>query len=243
MKKTLNIIKNIFVWLVMLVAVFMMVFTIISVNTFNRDDRNLFGLRVYIVLSDSMSATDFSAGDLVFVTETDPSNLKEGDIIAFTSQNDENYGETVTHKIRSLTVTEDGEPGFITYGTTTDTDDEAIVTYPYVLGKYNFSVPKLGSFFQFLKTTPGYIMCILVPFLILIIFQGVNCVKIFKVYKSEQMSEIKAEREKLEAERLESQKMMAELLELKKQLSANMPNAQTEEAAPENQEAPAATEE
>ncbi|MBQ4137102.1 MAG: signal peptidase I, partial [Clostridia bacterium] len=211
MKKTLNIIKNIFVWLVMLVAVFMMVFTIISVNTFNRDDRNLFGLRVYIVLSDSMSATDFSAGDLVFVTETDPSNLKEGDIIAFTSQNDENYGETVTHKIRSLTVTEDGEPGFITYGTTTDTDDEAIVTYPYVLGKYNFSVPKLGSFFQFLKTTPGYIMCILVPFLILIIFQGVNCVKIFKVYKSEQMSEIKAEREKLEAERLESQKMMAEL--------------------------------
>ena len=243
MKKTLNIIKNIFVWLVMLVAVFMMVFTIISVNTFNRDDRNLFGLRVYIVLSDSMSATDFSAGDLVFVTETDPSNLKEGDIIAFTSQNDENYGETVTHKIRSLTVTEDGEPGFITYGTTTDTDDEAIVTYPYVLGKYNFSVPKLGSFFQFLKTTPGYIMCILVPFLILIIFQGVNCVKIFKVYKSEQMSEIKAEREKLEAERLESQKMMAELLELKKQLSSNMPNAQTEEAAPENQEAPAATEE
>jgi signal peptidase I len=243
MKKTLNIIKNIFVWLVMLVAIFMMVFTIISVNTFNRDDRNLFGLRVYIVLSDSMSATDFSAGDLVFVTETDPASLKEGDIIAFTSQNDENYGETVTHKIRSLTVTEDGEPGFITYGTTTDTDDEAIVTYPYVLGKYNFSVPKLGSFFQFLKTTPGYIMCILVPFLILIIFQGVNCVKIFKVYKSEQMSEIKAEREKLEAERLESQKMMAELLELKKQLSANMPNNQNAEDGAEVQDTPAATEE
>ena len=244
MKKTLNIIKNIFVWLVMLVAVFMMVFTIISVNTFNRDDRNLFGLRVYIVLSDSMSATDFSAGDLVFVTETDPAELKEGDIIAFTSQNDENYGETVTHKIRSLTVTEDGEPGFITYGTTTDTDDEAIVTYPYVLGKYNFSVPKLGSFFQFLKTTPGYIMCILVPFLILIIFQGVNCVKIFKVYKSEQMSEIKAEREKLEAERLESQKMMAELMELKKQLSANMPNAeQGAEDSPTQKDEPAQTEE
>ncbi|MBO7148866.1 MAG: signal peptidase I [Clostridia bacterium] len=244
MKKTLNIIKNIFVWIVMLVAIFMMVFTIISVNTFNRDDRNLFGLRVYIVLSDSMSATDFSAGDLVFVTETDPAELKEGDIIAFTSQNDENYGETVTHKIRSLTVTEDGEPGFITYGTTTDTDDEAIVTYPYVLGKYNFSIPKLGSFFQFLKTTPGYIMCILVPFLILIIFQGINCVKIFKVYKSEQMSEIKAEREKLEAERLESQKMMAELMELKKQLSANMPNTeQSADNSPAAQADPARSEE
>ncbi|MBQ7822279.1 MAG: signal peptidase I [Clostridia bacterium] len=223
MKKTLNIIKNIFVWIVMLVAIFMMVFTIISVNTFNRDDRNLFGLRVYIVLSDSMSATDFAAGDLVFVHETDPEDLKAGDIIAFTSQNDENYGETVTHKIRSLTVTENGEPGFVTYGTTTDTDDEAIVTYPYILGKYSFSIPKLGSFFQFLKTTPGYIMCILVPFMILIIFQGINCVKIFKVYKAEQMSEIKAEREKLEAERLESQKMMAELLELKKQLAGNAP--------------------
>ena len=36
-------------------AVFMMIFTIVSVSTFDRADRNLFGYKAFIVLSDSMS--------------------------------------------------------------------------------------------------------------------------------------------------------------------------------------------
>lgn len=219
MKKALNIIKNIFVWLMVVLAVGMMIFTIVSVTTFDRSERSLFGFKAFIVLSDSMSKTDFSAGDLVLVKEVDPSTLKEGDIIAYTSQNTSNYGETVTHKIRKLTKDANGEPGFITYGTTTDTDDEIVVTYPYVLGKYQTHIPKIGQFFMFLKTTPGYIVCILIPFLLLILIQGINCIRLFRRYKQEQMAELREEREKIEAERAESQKMMAELLELKAQLA------------------------
>ena len=40
--------------------------------------------------------------------------------------------------------------------------------YSDVLGKYQFSIAKLGTFFQFLKTPKGYICCILIPFLLLI---------------------------------------------------------------------------
>ena len=219
MKKVLNIIKNIFVWLMVALAVCMMIFTVVSVNTFDRSDRSLFGFKAFIVLSDSMSKTDFDAGDLVLVKEVDPSTLKEGDIIAYTSQNTSNYGETVTHKIRKLTTDANGEAGFITYGTTTDTDDETVVTYPYVLGKYKTNIPKVGRFFMFLKTTPGYIVCILIPFLLLILIQGLNCIKLFRRYKLEQMAEMKEERAKIEEERAESQKMMAELLALKAQLA------------------------
>ena len=219
MKRVLNIIKNIFVWLMVALAVCMMIFTVVSVNTFDRSDRSLFGFKAFIVLSDSMSKTDFDAGDLVLVKEVDPATLKEGDIIAYTSQNTSNYGETVTHKIRKLTTDANGEPGFITYGTTTDTDDETIVTYPYVLGKYKTNIPKVGRFFMFLKTTPGYIVCILIPFLLLILIQGLNCIKLFRRYKLEQMAEMKEERAKIEEERAESQKMMAELLALKAQLA------------------------
>ena len=219
MKKVLNIIKNIFVWLMVALAVCMMIFTVVSVNTFDRSDRSLFGFKAFIVLSDSMSKTDFDAGDLVLVKEVDPATLKEGDIIAYTSQNTSNYGETVPHKIRKLTTDANGEPGFITYGTTTDTDDETIVTYPYVLGKYTTNIPKVGRFFMFLKTTPGYIVCILIPFLLLILIQGLNCIRLFRRYKLEQMAEMKEERAKIEEERAESQKMMAELLALKAQLA------------------------
>ena len=196
----------------------MMIFTIVSVTTFDRADRNLFGYKTFIVLSDSMSKTDFNAGDIVFVKGVDASTLKEGDIISYVSQNSHNFGETVIHKIRRLTSDAEGNPGFVTYGTTTDTDDETVVTYPYVLGKYTGHLPKVGAFFQFLKTTPGYIVCILTPFLLLILFQGLNCIKLFRRYKQEQLDEMQAEREKIEAERLESQKMMQELLALKQQL-------------------------
>lgn len=106
--KALKIIRSIFVWLMVALAVFMMIFTIVSVSTFDRADRSLFGYKAFIVLSDSMSKTDFKAGDLVLVKAVDPSTLKEGDIIAYTSQNTSNYGETVTHKIRKITTDANG---------------------------------------------------------------------------------------------------------------------------------------
>lgn len=219
--KAMKILKNIFVWLIVALAAAMMIFTVVSVSTFDRADRNLFGYKAFIVLSDSMKATDFDAGDLVLVKEVDPATLKEGDIIAYTSQNTANYGETVTHKIRKLTTDANGEPGFITYGTTTDTDDETVVTYPYVLGKYRSHIPKVGAFFQFLKTTPGYIVCILVPFLLLILLEGIRCIRLFRKYKAEQQAELQAERDKIEADRAETQRMMQELLQMKAQMAQN----------------------
>ena len=216
--KVWKVIRGIFVWLMVVLAVGMMVFTIVSVSTFDRTDCSLFGYKAFIVLSDSMKATDFSAGDLVLVKDVDCSTLKEGDIIAYTSQNSSNYGETVTHRIRRLTTDANGQPGFLTYGTTTDTDDETIVTYPYVLGKYSTHIPNVGTFFQFLKTTPGYIVCIFLPFLLLILLEGVRCIHLFRKYKAEQQAELQAEREKLEADRAEAQRMMQELLQMKAQM-------------------------
>ena len=234
--KALRIIRTVLTWLVVAVAAFMMVFTIISVTTFNRADRSLFGRKAFIVLSDSMSKTDFNAGDLVLVKEVDPSTLQVGDIIAYTSQNSGNFGETVTHKIRALTTNENGEPGFITYGTTTDTDDETVVTYPFVLGKYTGRLAGVGKFFMFLKTTPGYIACILVPFLVLILIEGIRCVQLFRQYKAEQQSELKKEREKLESERKETQQMMEELLALKAQLSGQNSDASSAGSVPQTKE-------
>jgi signal peptidase len=219
MKKALQIIKTVLAWLVVAVAIGMMIFTLISVSTFDKTERNLFGFKFFIVTSDSMSATDFDAGDIAISKNVDPKTLKEGDIITFLSQDPDNFGEVITHKIRRLTTDANGRPGFVTYGTTTDTDDRTVVTHEYVVGQYIGRIPKVGSFFQFLKTTPGYIICILVPFLLLILSQGLNCVRLFRQYKKEQMEEMKAERAKIEEERAESQRMMAELMELKAQLA------------------------
>lgn len=239
--KALQTIGRVFVALLTVAAVAMMIFTIVSVRTFDRNDRDLFGYKAYIVRTDSMSATDFDAGDLVLVKEVDPLTLHEGDIIAFISQDPDSYGETFTHKIRSITLDENGSRTYVTYGTTTDTDDPTPTSDLYILGKYQCAIPKVGTFFTFLKTTPGYICCILLPFLLLIGAQGVSTVRIFKQYRAEQMAEIERERADIEAEREESRRMMAELMELKAKL-AQQGMGDIDDPPSEGEQAPAETE-
>lgn len=228
MKNAMSIIKTVLVWVVVLLAISMMIFTVISVTTFNRNDRDLFGYKMYIVNSDSMAATDFHAGDLILVKEVDPSTLKEGDIITFMSQDTNSFGETVTHKIRRLTRDAGGNPGFVTYGTTTDTDDATVVTYPYVLGKYESRIPGLGRFFNFLKTTPGYFVCIFIPFMLIILYEGVKFFSLFRRYKKEQMEEMQAERDRIQQERAENAKMLEQLQALKAQLEGQQVAAEAE---------------
>ena len=55
--------------------------------------------------------------------------------------------------------------------------------------------------------------------MLLILYQGINVIRLFRRYKKEQMEEMQAERDKIDAERLENQKMMAELMALKEQLA------------------------
>lgn len=231
MKKALSIIKTTLIWLVVLLAVSMMIFTVISVTTFNRNDRSLFGYKMYIVNSDSMAATDFKAGSLIFVKDVKPSTLKEGDIITFMSQDTASFGQTVTHKIRKLTTDAEGNPGFITYGTTTGIDDETIVTYPYVLGQYQSHISGLGTFFNFLKTTPGYFVCIFTPFMLIILYEGVKFFNLFRRYKNDQIQQMQVEKDKIEAQRIENERILAELQALKAQLeSAQAPAATVSES-------------
>ena len=173
-----------------------------------------------------------------------PKELQSGDIIAFISQNPSSFGETVTHRIRERRLSSDGQLlGYVTYGTNTDTDDETLVDPSFVLGSYAGKLPALGTFFQFLKTTPGYLTCILTPFLLLILWQGIQTVRLFRQYKREQMADMQAEREQIAREREASAEMMRELQALREQLARQngtaAPPVETAEQPSEAPEEPA----
>ena len=248
MKKILNVAVKIFTYIVIAVTIFMMVFTIFSVSTFDKNDRSLFGIKFYIVRTDSMSPSElnagddvhFDAGDIILIKNIEPAQrtqLQKGEVIAFVSQNSDSRGATITHMIYEVVTNDSGRViGYKTYGTNTGTVDESLVEPDYVLGVYTGKLPKVGYFFSFLKTTPGYIVCILVPFLLLIIYQGINCISLFRKYKKEQLEEMKKEREQLDAERKQSMEMMRELEALKAQLAQqqtgnNAPTPSSEEAS------------
>ena len=221
--KILSITRKVFVWLVIVTAIIMMITMLFSVTLFNKNERSLFGYKFFIVRSDSMKATHFDAGDLVIAKEQkDYSNLKDGDIITFISKNpDDSFNKVVTHKIRNKTTDADGYPGYTTYGTTKDENDKAVVTYENILGVYSTHVPNIGSFFSFVKTTPGYLTCVLLPFAILILLQAASTIRLFVHYRAEQIAEVSTEREQLDKEREENRKMMEELLALKAKIAAN----------------------
>ena len=229
MKKALHIAGKVATGLVLAFTVFVMIFTIISVNTVGKEEASFLGYKPNIVLSDSMQDT-FAVGDLEISKKVDVNTLEVGDIITFQSIDPNNYGSVVTHKIREITTYE-GEPAFMTYGTTTGVNDAYPVPFDNVIGEYQFRLPKMGYFFQFLKTPAGYFTIILIPFLLLIALQAVKFIRLAKQYKAEQQAEIAAQKAEVEAQRQEAQQMKEELERLRAQMAGGIPAQQNDLSA------------
>jgi signal peptidase len=229
-KRIGKLVANILSWVVVAFAIGIMIFTIVSVNTFDKDKNSIFGYKFYTVLSNSMSKSEnnadmkvhFKAGDVIIVKELSLEeyyNLDSGEIISFLSLKD-NKRETVTHMIRERKYDENtGEfIGYVTFGTNTGVNDETAVEPEYILGTYAGKLPYVGTFFQFLRTPAGYVLFILIPFLLIIGYNGYSAIRAFRIYKGEQRAAMDAERAELAKEREETAQMMKELMELKAQL-------------------------
>lgn len=228
-RQILKIILKIVKYVFFAFAAFVMVFTVISATSLNKDTGNgFFGYKLFIVLSDSMKP-EFGAGDVAVCKKVDPSALFEGDIITFKSTDKSNFGEIVTHKIKSKTVHE-GKDAFITYGINTGYEDEPALAEK-VIGRYVFSLPGAGYLFGFLKSPAGYFSLIFIPFFFLILFEGIKFFGAVRQYKKEQQEEIDRQKAELELERQKNQAMMAEVETLLKSLEEK--SKQPEEASSE----------
>ena len=221
-KKALKITGNVLTGIVAVLVVVMTVLTVFSM-VFNRDGTaSVFGVQAYVVQSDSMTP-EFAAGDVIFSEEVNPEELVAGDIITFISRDSASYGQTITHCIREVT-TYNGELAFITYGIATGVDDGTPAVASDVLGRYTFRIAGLGSFFEFLKSVPGYIVCILLPFLVIIGLQIANIVSAVRAARAEKAAAAAAERSRVEA-------LEEEVARLRAQVGGASVGAQTPQPA------------
>ena len=232
-RKVLNLSTKIFTWLLIVFTVFIMVFTVVSVTMFDKSDRDIFGYKFYIVQTESMNNEDneiyFDAGDIIISKNVNYKDLRAGDVITFISTSPESHSQIVTHMIRTVNDP-DGNISFTTFGTATGTNDSEPVYPEFILGKYSAKLPGVGHFFAFIKTTPGYVLCILVPFLLLILYNGANVIRLYRRYKGEQNAIIEAERAEIAAERKQTEEMLKELQALKAQLSAQSSDEKPKES-------------
>lgn len=217
-KKILSAVATVFTILILLFAVGIMIFTIISVRTVGKHQAEIFGHRAFIVLSDSMKDT-FKAGDMIVVkVEDDVENLPEGTVITFRSADPDSYGEIVTHKIRQK-IEVNGKTAYVTYGTTTGVDDATPVLAENIIGIYRFRLAGAGYFFQFLKTPWGYVVIVLIPFLLLIGVNFVRFLQAYRQYKGEKEAKTRALEAAAEADRAETMRLRQELEALKARMN------------------------
>ena len=175
---------------------------VILVNSFIHPDEipSFFGWKPFIVLSGSME-TEIYAGDVAVVKETDTASLKKGDIIAFKS------GEIViTHRIYDI-IQEEGETRYITKGDNNNAEDNGYVLPEQIEGVYQFKISRLGNIEMFIQTPIGMIVCLSIPFIILVLLQVVDSKRNQK-YIEEKGNKQKIMEEEIERLKKENEELM-----------------------------------
>lgn len=182
-KSKMNNFFNVISAVITIIAIITILFTVFSLFGGSENKKGIFGVKLFVIQTNSMSKKDcavksdvyFDAGDVVFIKNVNVESLVEGDVIAFISMNEESLGKIVVHKIRNANYNSVGElTGFVTYGVNKGVNDFSPVQPEYIIGKYAGKIPKIGVFFNFVKQPAGLVVCILLPFTMLV---AVGCVK------------------------------------------------------------------
>lgn len=165
-KKVGSIVISVVMWIIILVAA-LYAFTTLA----TKDDgsvSNLGGFTPMTVQSDSMSPT-FDQGDLIVIKTCDTSKLQVGDIVTFHTIIDNQYALN-THRIESIDEL-NGMRSFTTKGDNNDVADTHIISDGDIVGQYVLKIPGMGKVMDFLSSTWGFLIVIVLPMLLFFIYQ------------------------------------------------------------------------
>ena len=174
MKRAGTIVISVILWAIILLAA-LYAFTTMA----TKDDQNVASILGYtplVVETDSMKPT-FESGDLIFIKKCDTSKLNEGDIITFHTIIDNQYALN-THRIQKI----DEANGVRRYTTIGDNNngvaDQHVISDGDIVGKYIGHVSGLGKVMNFLSSSMGFLIVIVLPMLLFFIYQVYNLIMI-----------------------------------------------------------------
>lgn len=221
---------------------------------------SVLGIRIFSIQTESMYPT-LLPGDLIFdVGVKDATDLRSGDIITYWTVIN---GERVLNTHRIHEVYDGG--GFLIFATKGDNNtiaDPLTVHESEIVGKYSFRIAGLGKIFDYLQTSTGFLIVIVIPVFLFFLFHLVQFFRVLFEYQNVK-NRIKFEQERgrtedlialqqkqqLDAQAQARAKMEAELRErLRAEIMASMEAqkqpepAPVEEAIPVVEDAPVAEE-
>ena len=235
---------------IILVPILVVNVTMIIKSYTNPDEYPSFaGYNLMIVLSPSMEDTIMS-GDLIVVKNADPDDIKgesaagaqDGDIISFFDP-DSSKQSVLTHRCK--TIKDDGS--FITKGDNNISEDPTPCPPENLIGTYITRIPGAGSVAMWLQTTPGLIVCVAVPIVLLVAYDLIMKKRYDKKKKND-TDDLLAELESLRAQQAaEEEKTQAKAdaaeekaAEAKAEAGVEAPAAEKKPAASEKADEPKA---
>ena len=173
LKKGASILISILLWAVILLAA-LFAFTTLA----TKDSSHVASLAGYTplsVVSDSMAPT-FDAGDLIIIRSCDPATLQEGDIITFHTIINNEFALN-THRIAEIDD-QGGARSYVTKGDNNEIADVHMITDGDIVGKFVTRLPKFGRVVEFLSSSTGFLLVIVLPLLIFFIYQVYHLVTV-----------------------------------------------------------------
>lgn len=146
---------------------------------------SLFGIRPFSVQTGSMEPT-FYAGDLIVdTTVKDYDSLKVGDVITFWTVI---QGERALNTHRIIAIEDCGTYySFTTRGDNNSMEDALTVHQSEIVGIYKFRIPRVGSFLDFLQTSKGFLIVIVIPCALFFIYELINFFKALFAFQAEKV--------------------------------------------------------
>lgn len=173
LKRATGIIISIVLWAVILLAA-LFAFTTLATKD-SSHVANLAGFTPLSVVSDSMAPT-FQAGDLIIIRSCDPASLKEGDIVTFHTIINNEFALN-THRIAEIQGQADAR-SYVTKGDNNDIADIHMITDGDIVGKYVARLPHFGRVVEFLSSSMGFLLVIVLPLLIFFVYQVYHLVTV-----------------------------------------------------------------
>lgn len=152
------------------------------------------GYMPMIVLTESMDPA-IKGGDLIIIKAAEPEEIKVRDVITYFDP-DSKKQSTITHRVINI-KTVDGKLVFETQGDANPAPDGDIPAEK-LIGKYQFRIAGLGKVAMFMQTTPGLLVCVVLPLLLLIAYDVLRRRK-FEKTKQTDTDALLAELEQLKA--------------------------------------------
>ena len=140
---------------------------ILIVKSFTSEEvPNVAGTLPLIVLTDSMYPL-IESGDLIICHTAEPEEIQVGDVIAYFDPAG-NGSTIVTHRVLEITE-QAGQIAWRTKGDNNNVEDRLLVTGDKLVAVYQDTrIPGFGNVALFMQTTPGLIVCVVCPILLLV---------------------------------------------------------------------------